>query len=348
MQNKKNESDSNSESTQSEIRNEYWAEYKKKEEERKRSLGEAVSNCFDKIKKSIDNCSGEESSRLETNTSYELFDTFKREIEQTKYLKTVFTDDWFDELKELIDNYHGGEPFVTKTHSLFIAYCHELWLYKNNFVQELDRCYGAISDKIKTHRIKSLRDKLSRLASRDYPNYLGTVYEIIIVGKFTEEGLLKEYEPILPGTKYCPEALVDISGQEILIEATVRVSNEEIPSKQYRPGPGSLMAIEQLHQEKMKGKIDKLANIKAPFILFVNVELHIVFPIIGIPEVIRRVKAEHAFEFISAVITSYNYCRLDGGHIYINQLCKNPLNRNSIDKIKEIFKLGDETILNDK
>jgi len=269
------------------------------------------------------------------------FDSFKKEIAKTSHLKTVFTDEWLSELKELIDNDRKEKPSFTETHTFFIAYCNELW-QDNNFVQELDHYYGVISDKIKTHRIKSFKDKLGRPASRNYSNYLGTVYEIIVVGKFAEKGHLKEYEPILDGRKkYRPEAKVDISGQEILIEATVRVSNRGSSlTSSFKVGPGSREAIHQLYK-KIKEKIDKFENINVPAILFVNVELLDVFPIEGNREVINLVNTESAFAYTSAVVISNFYNRLDGSRIYINRTCKNPLNRKSIVEIKEIFKLTD-------
>lgn len=224
----------------------------------------------------------------------------------------------------------------TNTHTLFIAYGNEKILRPNeNFVQELDHYYGVISAKINTHRIKSFKDKLGRPASRDYSNYLGTLYEIIIVGKFAEKGYLKEYEPILNDRKYRPEAKLDISGQEILIEATVRVSSQkisEVPS--YRCGPGPEEEY-KLHQ-KIKEKIDKFHNIEVPAIFFVNIEP---VDVSLIPGVINRVRAESSFAYISAVIISHFYNKPDGGGIYINQASKNPLNSKSIVEIKEIFKI---------
>jgi len=273
-----------------------------------------------------------------------LLASFKEGIAETNHLKTVLTDEWFAELKELIDNYDGKAPFDTKTHTLFIDYCHGLWRNKN-FVQELDYYYEVISDKIKNHRIKSLKSKLRRFTAKDYPNYLGTVYEIIVVGKFAEKGNLKEYEPILPGTKYRPEAEVDISGQEILIEATVRVSNRNVSlTSSFGVGAGSREAKHQL-DHKMKVKIDKLENIKVPIILFVNNDPTVVFPEVGIPEVMNWVKVEPTFTYVSAVIISHFHNEPDGGDIYINQACKNPLNCESIAEIKKIFKLANETIL---
>lgn len=270
------------------------------------------------------------------------FDSFKKEITETIHLKNVFTDEWFDELKELIDNYGGTESFETETHTFFIAYCQEFQLFNNNFVQELDHYYGVISDKLKTHRIKSFKDKLGRPASRDYANYLGTLYEIIIVGKFAEKGYLKEYEPILDDREYRPEAKVDISGQEILIEATVRVSSRKTSlTPSFGVGPGAREAIRKVYQ-KIKEKIDKLKNIKVPFILFVNIDPREVFPIEGNREIINLVKTESTFEYTSAVMMSNFYNRLDGGRIYINQACRNPLNCKSIVEIKEIFKLEND------
>lgn len=204
-----------------------------------------------------------------TNYKLDLLKTlrsFKNEIQETKYLKKILDQKWFQEIETQINNLKEGEEYSTSTHTLFIKYEQDEFSQKSlNIVQELDRYYGIIQSKIRRHRIKSLREKIKRIGDRNYANYSGAVYEIIILGKFSEYDYLKEIEPLISGSRGKGEAMVEIDNQEIFIEATTFFPKEDfLIVGNIRP-----ISIEKFYK-KIIEKIDKFKSVDLPVLLFVN------------------------------------------------------------------------------
>ncbi len=265
---------------------------------------------------------------------YKDLDNLKKEVEKTSHLVEVYDNQWFDELKKIIDNFTDQPIFETKTHALFIAFWHTKFLQPGrNIVKELDHYYGLIKNEIGTHRIRSLRDKKGRFGSKNFPNYLGTVYETVIIGKFVEEGYLKEYEPFIQGTTNKAEALVEMAGQSILIEATVFQPKEELPGVWF--GVRSHIALKL--SIKLREKVDKLQNVKSPVILFVNTPAHKITND-EVLKAIEIVQKDSPFESISTVIISFYYLA-DNNYIYNNPIAKNPLNNKTYCQLRKMFNL---------
>ena len=111
-------------------------------------------------------------------------------LKKTVHLKNILAERWRAEFKVILDSFSGEKPFSSKTHTIFIEFLHDqLESFSNgeSIIEELDRHFDAIFRKIGSHRIKSLRDKLGRFDDHDLPNYLGIVYETLIIGKFAEK-----------------------------------------------------------------------------------------------------------------------------------------------------------------
>jgi hypothetical protein len=262
----------------------------------------------------------------------DILERLRIEINETKHLKTVYNDKWFKELKGIIDGWNEQEIFRTRTHPLFIVFGLQ---NDRNVIQSLDRYYGLIKNHIGTHRIKSLRDKLRRLKSPDFANYKGTVYETIVVGKFVEKGYLKEYEPLIPGTNYRAEAVVEIAGQDIIIEATFFNPTNEIPHNCVVQDPPNIV---NKFYRKLEGKIAKLKDIKSSSLLFVALGDNILPG--NINDGLEFIRLYQPFESISAVIFSFNYIDLDMmNDIYINPNARIRLSEQTVSILRNMFKL---------
>lgn len=246
----------------------------------------------------------------------------KKEISYSKNLKDVFDNDWFKQVKKLIIDFKEN-CFGTEEYTIFIGFIHDERSNKSpNIIEELDSYYGIIKQKIGNNRIKSLRGKLKRIGNRNFGNYFGSIYEIIVIGKFTENGSLFEYEPKIEGTNFSGDAIIEILNQKIFVEAT-----------SYTPNRPKLFGREFFLT--IKRKIKKITTISMPFLLCIYVDHQNVHDP-AIFEGIEMLKQDKNNKFMSALMIS-NYYRANSNKIWINQNSKIKINEKSLKKIKEIF-----------
>jgi len=261
---------------------------------------------------------------------------FKNEIHETRYFKKILAVKWFQETETQIKNLKEEEDFSPRTHPLFIKYMQEEFSQiPLNIVQKLDRYYGFIQAVIGNHRIKNLREKIKRIGDRDFANYRGTVYEIIILGIFAEYNYLKEIEPSISGVRGRFEATIEIDNQEIFIEATTLFPKEEF----MKVGNIRQISIEKFYK-KIIEKIDKFESIDIPVLLFVNASVS-KFHKPEIWEGIEKIEEYANFKFITAlVISSYYYAK--DNLLFINRRNpRYPLDCNVYHVLRDKFKLRD-------
>ena len=189
-------------------------------------------------------------------------DFLKSSVEETAYFKDIFDEQWFQNVNQLIDLYDGDGSFGTDTHTAFIGFIQEV-NEGGNLIKRLDEAFGAIAKAIGQQRIRSLRDKM-RDVSCPLKDYLGTVYEILILGPWAQKRILVEYEPKI-GEKYA-DGLINIRGTHILIEATVMITGREINSW----GMINLNDEADRISRKILYKVDQLKKAQEPILLFLS------------------------------------------------------------------------------
>ena len=154
----------------------------------------------------------------------EMLNSMAASARRSQYLRVVFDREWIADVHRLIDVYDGVESFGTDTHTAFIGFLQEM-REGGDLLSRLDTAYGAIAQVAGRQHVKTLRKKL-RDISRPLTDYLGTVFEILVLGPCAEAGWLKEYEPKV-GTAHA-EGLIIVNGVRLLLEATVVTSGREL------------------------------------------------------------------------------------------------------------------------
>lgn len=182
------------------------------------------------------------------------------EVKKTTYLTGIFDEKWFGEVDGIIERYTGEEAFGTDTHTAFIGFIQE----GSDLLQRLDSAYGEILRSIGQNRITRLRTKLQDFA-RPLTDYLGTVFEVLILGPCAKMGYLKEIEP-KRGSNHA-DGLVTIEGVNLLIEATVSTAGRPLASRAgaFDPEEGKDKIC-----RKIVDKAEQLKEATEPILLFLN------------------------------------------------------------------------------
>lgn len=192
----------------------------------------------------------------------ERLDLMRSAVVETQYLKDIFDEEWFKQVNQLIDAYEGDGAFGTDTHTAFIGFIQETD-EGGDLIKRLDEAFEAIFDVIGQQRIRSLRDKL-RDVSRSLKDYLGTVYEILILGHFALKGQLVEYEPKVG--QHRAEGCIEIESQRILVEATVVTTGRDI---NFRGMVDLKDGANRIYHE-IFDKVNQLKEAKEPILLFIS------------------------------------------------------------------------------
>ncbi len=184
------------------------------------------------------------------------------EVKKTAHLPGIFDENWFREVDGIIERYTGEEAFGTDTHTAFIGFIQE----GSDLLQHLDSAYGEIlrSISIGQNRITRLRAKLQDFA-RPLTDYLGTVFEVLILGPCAKMDYLKEIEP-KRGSNHA-DGLVVIEGVNLLIEATVSTMGRPLARRAgaFDPEEGADKIC-----RKIVDKAEQLKEAAEPILLFLN------------------------------------------------------------------------------
>ncbi len=225
-------------------------------------------------------------------------DSMAAAARRAQYLSVVFDQQWIAEVQHLIDIYDGVDSFGTDTHTAFIGFLQEM-REGANLLSRLDTAYGAIARVAGQRRVKTLRKKL-RDMSRPLTDYLGTVFEILVLGPCAAAGWLKEYEPKV-GARYA-EGLIIVNGVRLLLEATVVTSGREL-------GVFECISLEQGADKalnKILGKARQLQAANDPVLLFLSPHLT------TLPQELKmgiaRAFLQDACRSIAGVVVADSYC----------------------------------------
>jgi len=217
---------------------------------------------------------------------------------RTQHLSAVFDQQWTSEVHRLIDIYDGVDSFGTDTHTAFIGFLQEM-REGGDLLTRLDAAYGAIAQVAGRQRVKTLRKKHQDI-SRPLTDYLGTVFEILILGPCAQIGWLKEYEPKV-GTRHA-EGLIIVNGVRLLLEATVVTSGREL-------GVFECISLEQGANKalnKILGKAWQLQAANDPILLFLSPHLT------TLPQELKMGIAQaflqDACRSIAGVVVADSYC----------------------------------------
>ncbi len=228
----------------------------------------------------------------------QVLDSMAVAARQTQHLATVFDQKWFTEVHRLIDVYDGVDSFGTDTHTAFIGFLQEM-REGGDLLSRLDTAYKAIAQVAGRQRIKTLKKKLEDF-SRPLTDYLGTVFEILVLGPCAEAGWLKEYEPKV-GRRHA-EGLVVVNGTHLLLEATVVTSGRELVGFQ-------AISLEEGANKTLTKILDKAQQLEAatdPILLFLSPHLSM------LPQELKRGIAQAFLQercrSIAGVVVSDSYC----------------------------------------
>ena len=186
----------------------------------------------------------------------------KSSVAKTTNLKDIFDEEWFQKIDKLINEYDGDGSFGTDTHTAFIGFIQEN-LEGGDLIKRLDEGFGAITNAIGQQRIRSFRKKM-RDVSHPLEDYLGTVYEINILGPFALKGQLVEYEPTI-GQNHA-EGRIKIGNQHMLVEATTVTTGRDINFL------GAINLEDEANRvsRKILDKAVQLKESKEPVLLFIS------------------------------------------------------------------------------
>jgi hypothetical protein len=233
-----------------------------------------------------------------TDHLHQALDSMQVAARRTQHLSAVFDDKWVEEVRQLIAAYDGVDSFGTDTHTAFIGFLQEM-REGGDLLAHLDAAFGAIAQVAGRQRVKTLKKKL-RDISRPLPNYLGTVFELLVVGPCAAAGWLKEYEPKV-GTRYA-EGLIVVEGVRLLLEATVAATGRDLAGFQSIDlGEGTSRT-----RCKILDKAQQLQAANDPILLFLSPHHSTVPPELkmGIAEAFQQ----DACRRIAGVVVSDSYC----------------------------------------
>lgn len=181
------------------------------------------------------------------------------EVKKTAHLGEIFDGKWFSDVDAIIERYNGEEAFRTDTHTAFIGFVQD----GSELLQRFDLAYGAILKSIGKNRISRLRMKLRDFA-RPLSDYLGTVFEVLVLGPCAKAGYLKEIEPPAgAGTKRA-DGLIEVDGTRLLIEATVTTEGRPLFAiGAFDPAEGADKVC-----RKIVDKAEQLTDATEPILLF--------------------------------------------------------------------------------
>src|SRR5262249_9198438 len=143
---------------------------------------------------------------------------------------------------------------------------------------------------------RALSDKL-RLVAGKSDDYVSTVFEVLVVGRFVAQGLLVEYEPMIDSGR--PEAKVKVADQEILIEARATLdSSFPRPNGAYDPKDLGRKLAGKI-QEKYQAQLSAAA---VPVVLFLALNMNLRFDDEEIRVAFDTIVADGASAVLSAVV----------------------------------------------
>lgn len=265
---------------------------------------------------------------------YDFLSAFSRAVEKTKHLKRIFDKKWQDQVRTIIGNYDGSNIFGLQSNFAFIGFIQED-RDGGNFIQRLDESFGVIESS--TKRVKTLRNKLTGLGG-SIENYLGAVFEILILAPCIKSGFFKEYEPKLKNGKY-PEASIEIDKKILLIEASVITTGRSLDYY------GAVNIDEHAHKVclKVQEKANQLNESSYGAIIFISPYESMDYSEIklGLNKAFESGKCNN----VVAVIVSNNY-RAGFLNFARNEKCRLMLDNNSWNKFVSLYGLRELDVKN--
>ena len=246
-------------------------------------------------------------------------------------LKDYFTNDWFVRLEGYIDAWDGKSTFKLDENTFFISY---LGLVDpSTLVREVREVLDLLSDA--SPKASVVRGRIRALTG-DTANAVGGLFELrALVPLIKHPNSLIELQPKIGSSEKRAEALVEVAGQVIYVEATIFTRQDASWNRQ---GAFSYDLWEQLRIEgsalrnKILEKAEQTIGAEKPVVLFVAEGMVTTGLTIdhdprawALADVVRHGGAPS----ISAVIFAKDaYC--SKAVFYRNESARNPLDENAI------------------
>ncbi len=183
-------------------------------------------------------------------------------VNRSSFLHYAFDQKWKKEVAELISKYDGLKGFGTDSHTIFIGFIQEE-RREYNFLEKIDLYISKIYQI--THRKAILLSKIKKLRAH-LSNYLGTAFELMVVGPWVLKGYVEDYEPIIPSSGKRAEALVNVDGFKFLLEATTSQTGRALDQGGAFDPRDSAKSI----ASKLFSKVEQLKQMDLPIFIFYN------------------------------------------------------------------------------
>jgi len=243
-------------------------------------------------------------------------------VKETKHLRRVLTPKWFGQLSGIVNAWNPEEVFSLPTHTAFMGYYDDVVCYQSDYLQTLDEAFDRLS------AYGSVNQKLREIAGPS-SGYVSTAFEMLVLRPFAAHGCIVEYEPLLPGGGR-GEALVNLGGQGVYVEARVKM-DEERGSGGFNPRTMGVKLFRKL-QEKYAAQY---AGIDAPLVVFFSLGASVLQDI-EVEALIVEVLEDRAARSLTAVV----FCDFYQPHkmwLWRNRHAKHRLTRAAVQTLYEIF-----------
>lgn len=243
-------------------------------------------------------------------------------VKETKSLQRVLTPKWFGQLAGIVNAWNPEVVFGLPTHTAFMGYYSDAVCYEGKYLQTLDDAFDRLS------AYGSVNQKLREIAG-PLAGYVSTAFEMLVLRPLAAAGRIVEYEPLLPGGGH-GEALVDLGGQSVYVEARAKM-DEERGNGGFNPRTMGVKLFRKL-QEKYAAQY---SGISEPLVVFFSLGASVLQDI-EVEALIVEVLQDRAAKSLTAVV----FCDFYQPHkmwLWRNRRARHRLTAAAVSTLYELF-----------
>ena len=252
---------------------------------------------------------------------------------QRNDLSAVFTDEWFERISRVLAAW-DGEGILSSRHCVTFFRMISHRIEGKSLVEKIRQ----LTDQLMANSPKKnlVKQRIRSLAAEDAENTVGALFEMtVLLPLFSSGSRLLEFQPLIPNSTSRAEALMEIGGQAIYVEATTFTKYDKriLEPRAFDP------VAEREHgaarvAAKVREKAAQLDGADRPVVLFVALAIDIEMGAAkdGISEVITS----GAVDNLSAIVVARD---IEASTIYLYDIpsARYPLSSPARDLIQLSF-----------